>query len=350
MPRRAYIDPSVPSASSDGIGSASLATRRGVQGINLAPVECSKVPSGSSIRRLLASESLQDLYSIEEELQNVEANQCKVIAGRCQQTGSPVVIKKRSKRFAPGGEHIWRSVLERMINLDAHSHVLGLRMVCEDEGHYYIIMERCSGGELFDFLSTETDVPERECKRIMREILEAVTHIHEQGIIHRDIKPENIMFHDTSNDPVTPGGKKSIKLIDFDTCQEYEPTTPKAKHVVGTMGYIAPEALKGDYSPASDLWSVGVILYILMTGDMPFDMDSVIEETREADTQVGSSNMEQLYDALSHVAIDFDCEPWPLFPQARDLCQGLLSFNPGNRTPSARHALNHPWLSAEFEL
>lgn len=154
------------------------------------------------------------------------------------------------------------------------------------------------------------------------------------------------MFHDTSADPVTPGHKKTIKLIDFDTCQEYEPRTPKSKHVVGTMGYIAPEALKGDYSPASDLWSVGVILYILMTGDMPFDMDSVLEGTREADTQVGSPTMEQLYDALSHVAIDFDCEPWPMFPKAADLCRMLLAFSPGDRSPSARHALNHPWLTA----
>lgn len=344
------VEPSMPSTSSDGytpaqpISIASLATRRGLRA-NLAPVECSTV-RGEGIRRLLESESLQDLYSIEEELHHVEANQCKVIAGRCQETGSPVVIKMRGKRFAPGGEHVWRSVLERMLNLEAHTHVLGLRMVCEDAGHYYIIMERCSGGELFDFLSTETDVPERECKRIMREILEAVTHIHEQGLIHRDIKPENIMFHDTRTDPVSPGHKNTVKLIDFDTCQEYEPSSPKAKHVVGTMGYIAPEALKGDYSPASDLWSVGVILYILMTGDMPFDMDSVIEETREADTQVGSSNMEQLYEALSHVAIDFDCEPWPMFPKARDLCQMLLAFDPGDRSPSARDALNHPWLTA----
>ncbi|CAE8616360.1 unnamed protein product, partial [Polarella glacialis] len=123
------------------------------------------------------------------------------------------------------------------------------------------------------------DVPERECKRIMREILGAVDHIHSKGLIHRDIKPENIMFHDTSADLSTPKlvqHAKSVKLIDFDTCLEYEPQSPKAKHIVGTMGYIAPEALNGEYSPASDLWSVGVILYILMTGDMPFEQDSCL--------------------------------------------------------------------------
>lgn len=270
--------------------------------------------------------------------------QASVMSAHCKRTGKAVVIKTRQRKFAVGGERVWRSLLDRMLNLEAHSNVLGLNDVLEDEKNYYIVMERCNGGELFDFLQTETDVPERECKRIMREILEAVNHIHEKGLIHRDIKPENIMFHDGSKDPASPKNapKKAIKLIDFDTCQEYEPHSPKAKHVVGTMGYIAPEALQGEYAPASDLWSVGVILYILMTGDMPFGAD--VFDFDPGDTRCGSDSMNQLYDRLQGYEIDFNCEPWPSFPQARDLCKNLLAFSPGDRSPSAKDALSHPWL------
>jgi len=303
-----------------------------------------KVLEHKDIRRITPPETMEDLYDLQEKLHD-SGNQGKVFRAVCRKTANDVIVKMRARKFAVGGETVWRSLLTRMLNLDNHSHVLGLHAVLEDQEHYYIVMERCSGGELFDFLQTETDVPERECKRIMREILQAVDHIHSQGLIHRDIKPENIMFHDTARTEATPAtsNPKTIKLIDFDTCQEYEPMSPKVKHVVGTMGYIAPEALKGDYSPASDLWSVGVILYILMTGDMPFSSDLFGDDP--GDTRCGSASMETLYANLKDAEIDFECEPWPSFPQARDLCQQLLAFTPEARSPSARDALSHPWLT-----
>jgi len=333
-------------------GPSSLASRRNRPGLQVQkapePASSQFAPPARSIRKLEAPETLEGLFDFQEKLYDSAASNSQVLRALCRTTGKEMIIKTRRRRFAVGGERVWRSLLNRMLNLEAHMNVLGLHDVVEDSGHYYIIMERCSGGELFDFLQTETDVPERECKRIMREILEAVDHIHTRGLIHRDIKPENIMFHDHSGDPATPKTmqqKKAIKLIDFDTCQEYEPNSPKAKHIVGTMGYIAPEALKGDYGPASDLWSVGVILYILMTGDMPFSSDVFGEEVD--DTRIGSASMNGLHDRLKGAHIDFECEPWPSFPQARDLCQKLLAFSPGDRSPSARAALQHPWLSGK---
>lgn len=281
---------------------------------------------------------LEQIYEFEEKIYDA-GDRSKVFLAKEKGTGKDVIVKMRRKGFFSGGERVWRSVLTRIMNIERNDHVLGIDTIYEDSQAYYVVMQKCAGGELFDFLLNETDVPERECKRIMREILKAVDHLHSKGLIHRDIKPENVMFTQDNS----ASAPKNLKLIDFDTCQDWSPKSPKAQRIVGTPGYIAPESFRGDYTPSSDLWSVGVILYILMTGDMPFSED-VFGDNIAGNNVVGGAQMDKIYTKLKKATIDFDCAPWPDFPQARDLCQQLLAFDPCDRSPSAADALNHPWL------
>merc|ERR1719188_958049 len=141
------------------------------------------------------------------------------------------------------------------------------------------------------------------------------------------------------HDRSLPTSPKSVKLIDFDTCMEWTPATPKSRRFVGTPGYIAPEALLGEICPQSDLWSIGVILYILMTGEMPWSSLVSLE-----DGIVGSPGARKMYQALKAEVLEWDQQPWPEFPQARDLCQKLLAFSTEERLSTVEQALGHPWL------
>lgn len=254
-----------------------------------------------------------------------------------------VVIKVRAKKPDKASERAWREVMTQLHGMKAQTgsgegkaHVLDITEILEDDKSFFVVMPKCEGGELFNFLVTEAEVPESECKRIIREILAAIGHLHENNLIHRDVKPENILFDDT-DDMRSP---KTVKLIDFDTCMEWTPVTPKSKQFVGTPGYIAPEALLGDACPQSDLWSVGVICYILMTGETPWTSIETLE-----DGTVGSAGANRMYNSLKSAVIDWESEPWPDFPLARDLCQKLMAFETEERPMSVAEALAHPWLS-----
>eukprot|EP00812_Abedinium_dasypus_P000550 NODE_1064_length_1254_cov_225.091743.p1 GENE.NODE_1064_length_1254_cov_225.091743~~NODE_1064_length_1254_cov_225.091743.p1 ORF type:complete len:220 (+),score=54.23 NODE_1064_length_1254_cov_225.091743:3-662(+) len=216
---------------------------------------------------------------------------------------------------------------------------MGFKEILEDADWFYVVMPRCNGGELFKFLVNEVDVPEEECKRIMREILFAIGNLHEHNLLHRDVKPENILFNrDPSSEPDSP---EVVKLIDFDTVTEHSPGSSRGRRFAGTPGYIAPEALLGKFVPQSDLWSVGVILHFLMTGKEPWTFIPPLD-----DGTVGSPGANQMHRAMRHelAALDWTIAPWPQFPLARDLCQKLLAWKVADRPATAQVALGHAWL------
>jgi len=225
----------------------------------------------------------------------------------------------------------------QLILMGKNEHVLEISDIYEDEQAYFVIMPRCTGGELFDFLVNESEISERDCKRLLREILSAIGHLHDNHIVHRDIKPENIMFK--MQEDGHGRSRKVMKLIDFDTCMEYSPGCPRIRNFVGTPGYIAPEALLGEVTPTIDIFSVGVIFFILITGCTPYrNMDSL------EDGSVGSPGALMMYQALQEEEVDFDSPPWPSVGLARDLCKKMLTFDARDRLQSVQEVLAHPWL------
>lgn len=296
------------------------------------------VPTGHkaqpTFRILKESESITDYYTFAEQIYSGGAKG-KVLAATRREDSSEVIVKVRTKRQHRNCERAWRTIMTQLHGLRGHRHVLDITEILEDDISFYVIMPKCNGGELFEFLVTETEVPEAECKRIIREILVAVGHLHAAGLVHRDVKPENIMF----NMDIPHKTPKTVKLIDFDTCWEWTPGSPKSSKFVGTPGYIAPEALLGEITPQSDLWSIGVILYILMTGETPWSSLESLE-----DGTVGSPGANRMYQALKDEILEWEKEPWPEFPLARDLCQRLLAFKTEDRPLSVQEALDHPWL------
>lgn len=304
---------------------------------NLVPASAKTSPARTVFRQLKEGERVQDYYLCAEEIYS-GGSKGKVVVAKRKKDDAEVIMKIRTKRSNKGGERAWRSIMTQMGQMGGSQHVLEIYEILEDDSAFYIIMPRCNGGELFEFLVTETEVPESECKRIIREILIAVGHLHKSGLVHRDVKPENIMFQLVDKEP--GNSPKTVKLIDFDTCMEWTPASPKTNRFVGTPGYIAPEALLGEVTPLSDLWSIGVILYILMTGETPWSSMISLE-----DGTVGSPGAKKMYENLKAESFEWDKEPWPDFPLARDLCQKLMAFNMQERPQSVAVVLAHQWLN-----
>jgi calcium-dependent protein kinase len=125
------------------------------------------------------------------------------------------------------------------------------------------VTELCTGGELFDEITNQSQFCEGDAAKIIQQVLLAIGYCHSKRIVHRDLKPENILLDSKKNSNV-------VKVIDFGTSSKFEPGK-KLSSQFGTAYYIAPEVLTSEYNEKCDIWSIGVILYILLSGRPPFD-------------------------------------------------------------------------------
>lgn len=238
-------------------------------------------------------------------------------------------IRKSDPAVKIGGLHREIMLLDQM----KHASIIQLRDVFEDEEYLHLVTELCEGGELFDKIVGRASrnkmdgepscFSEEEAARVLYEILMAVKYMHRHGIVHRDLKPENILF--TSKEEGSP-----VKIIDFGLARHFDKRQDVSMStVVGTPYYIAPETLRKDYDESCDLWSVGIIAYILLCGYPPFN---------------GADNA-AVYAAVRRGTYYFPSSDWRhVSVEARDFIRRLLQVNVSKRM-TVDQALRHPWMA-----
>jgi calcium-dependent protein kinase len=206
-----------------------------------------------------------------------------------------------------------------------HPNILKVYECFTHKKNIFIINELCTGGELFDKIIEVKNLTEKVAAVIMRQLLSAVAFCHSHGVIHRDLKPENILIE-------TQQEKNNeyfhIKVIDFGTCEMLQ-RNKMLKEQIGTSFYIAPEVLTNSYNEKCDLWSCGVILYILLCGSPPF---------------YGACE-EEIFNKIISCDYSFTQSVWMnISKEAKSLIKQLLELDPHKRL-NAKDALLHPWFT-----
>jgi len=261
-----------------------------------------------------------------------------------------VVIKVRRKpdSFSSSREEQeWRDSTEMVMNLPYCPCIARVEEVLEDDDGYYVVMEKVSGLDLAESLQDEGGLSTENVKEVLRQLITAVAELHAAGCIHKDLKLENVMLDRESLSAASTAPGTPVKIIDFDTVEDWCPKSPKATTVLGTDQYIAPEAYDGNYSPASDIFAVGVIAYYLLTGYFPFD-DEIFDD-QPGQNRAGSPKMREIRKKLTSQCVDMEWADLGFMGHkerilAQHLLGRMLSVDELSR-PTAREALNDPWLN-----
>ncbi|XP_055807373.1 calcium-dependent protein kinase 32-like [Solanum dulcamara] len=228
-------------------------------------------------------------------------------------------ISKKKLRTRVDIEDVRREV-EIMKHLPKHPNIVTLKDTYEDDNAVHIVMELCEGGELFDRIVARGHYTERAAAAVTRTIVEVIQMCHKHGVMHRDLKPENFLFENKKE-------TAPLKAIDFGLSVFFKPGE-RFNEIVGSPYYMAPEVLKRDYGPEVDVWSAGVILYILLCGVPPF----------WAETEQGVAQ------AIIRSVVNFKRDPWPkVSDNAKDLVKKMLNPDPSKRL-TAQEVLDHPWI------
>ena len=263
---------------------------------------------------------LQDKYEIVEEIG--AGGFSRVLKVKNKNTGVLYACKEMQKKKLTDMEGFTREI-NIMIKLD-HPNIIKLYEVYETETYVYIIMELCTGGELFDRIIDNTDqgkqFSEKQAASIFQQMMSAINYCHKNGIVHRDLKPENLLY-------LTKDANSPIKVIDFGMSKKFDKKN-YMNEKVGTAYYISPEVLKGKYDEKCDVWSAGVILYIIICGYPCFNGDTD----------------EEIFEAIIKGKIIFPSPEWDnVSDDAKNLIKKMCT-SPDKRL-TAEQVLKEKWVN-----
>lgn len=266
------------------------------------------------------TEKLKDLYTLGQKLGQGQFGTTYLCIDKS--TGKEYACKSIAKRKLISEEDVddVRREIQIMHHLSGHPNVVTIKGAYEDIMSVHLVMELCAGGELFDRIIQRGHYSERKAAELTRTIVGVVEACHSLGVMHRDLKPENFLFSNKNED-------SGLKTTDFGLSVFFKPG--EIFHdVVGSPYYVAPEVLRKHYGPAADVWSAGVILYILLSGVPPF----------WAETE------HHIFEQVLKGDLDFESDPWPVISEsAKDLIIKMLDRNPERRY-TAHQVLCHPWI------
>ena len=247
-----------------------------------------------------------------------------VISAKRKGDGKLFAVKKINKVDLQEDEKELLRTEIAILKLVNHPHIIRLENVYETSSWLYIVMEYLEGGELFDRIVGRSRFKENEARELVKPLVDAMAYLHSLGIAHRDLKPENILTGETLHD---------LKIADFGLSKIIHPTE-KMNKPCGTLSYVAPEVLTGKgYGKQADMWSIGVILFLVVRGKLPFD----------------GRDKEEIAAKTVRETLDFKHQVWKDWTQdGLDFVRGLLERDPEKRL-SAREALRHPWLRSETQ-
>lgn len=240
-----------------------------------------------------------------------------------------VAVKQMQKaKLTPEDMAALTVEIRSMKLLSGHESFVKLYESYDEEKFYYLVIELISGGELFDRIVEKEKYTEREARRVIRQLTHAIAFAHSQGVAHRDLKPENVLLKNREDDT-------SIKVADLGFAKIVTKDNPLMTTPCGTPGYVAPEILSGrPYGLQADIWSLGVIFFILLSGYPPF----------------ADEDQKRLFEQIKAAAYSFADPVWDsISDMAKDLIAKILVPDPARRL-KASEILRHPWMTLDDEM